>query len=242
MNNYYVYEWIRMDTKEPFYVGKGKENRAYQIKKNKYFNDILNYCEKNNIKVLVSILNDNLTEKEAYDLECWYINEYIFNYGYSLTNTTWGGEGGNTFHFLSEEEKKIYKQNMSKKLKGKNTGPRSMETCLKISKTRIEKGLSSGKNNPMYGKNYTDYMSLEKLEQYKINLSKSLKGTGTKKTVAILHNKELFFDTREECFIYFKNNYGLTHWQFSNIIKSKEPYNPKRNKYSNLKGLIIKFI
>ena len=23
-NNYYVYEWIRLDTNEPFYVGKGK--------------------------------------------------------------------------------------------------------------------------------------------------------------------------------------------------------------------------
>lgn len=24
MNDYYVYEWIRLDTNEPFYVGKGK--------------------------------------------------------------------------------------------------------------------------------------------------------------------------------------------------------------------------
>ena len=26
-NEYYVYEWIRLDTNEPFYVGKGKGNR-----------------------------------------------------------------------------------------------------------------------------------------------------------------------------------------------------------------------
>ena len=30
MNEYYVYEWIRLDTNEPFYVGKGKGNRCYK--------------------------------------------------------------------------------------------------------------------------------------------------------------------------------------------------------------------
>ena len=29
-NNYYVYEWIRLDTNEPFYVGKGKNKRCYK--------------------------------------------------------------------------------------------------------------------------------------------------------------------------------------------------------------------
>ena len=27
MDNYYVYEWIRLDSNEPFYVGKGAGNR-----------------------------------------------------------------------------------------------------------------------------------------------------------------------------------------------------------------------
>ena len=182
MNNYYVYEWIRMDKNEPFYVGKGKENRAYQIKKNKYFQDVLSYCQKNNIKVFVHILKDNLNEQEAFGLECWYINEYIFNYGYSLVNNTWGGEGGNTFYFLSEEDKKIYRKNMSEKLKGKNIGSRSEEICLKISKTRIEKEIALGKNNPMFGKSYIDYMTEKEVQEYKLKLSKI--ATGKK------HNEE----------------------------------------------------
>lgn len=36
MKEYYVYEWIRLYTNEPFYVGKGKGDRGYQLKKNKY--------------------------------------------------------------------------------------------------------------------------------------------------------------------------------------------------------------
>lgn len=31
-NEYYVYEWIRLDTNEPFYVGKGKKDRWKNLK------------------------------------------------------------------------------------------------------------------------------------------------------------------------------------------------------------------
>ena len=33
MNQYYVYEWIRLDNNEPFYVGKGKRERCFTEKK-----------------------------------------------------------------------------------------------------------------------------------------------------------------------------------------------------------------
>ena len=31
-NKYYVYEWIRLDTNEPFYVGKGCDDRWKDLK------------------------------------------------------------------------------------------------------------------------------------------------------------------------------------------------------------------
>ena len=64
MKNYYVYEWIRLDTNEPFYVGKGKNDRCFTIRKrNKHFCDILKSCEENSIGIAINILNSNLTDK-----------------------------------------------------------------------------------------------------------------------------------------------------------------------------------
>lgn len=52
MNDYYVYEWIRLDTNEPFYVGKGKGKHkscgklSNGIKLSwKYLKDFLEECK-----------------------------------------------------------------------------------------------------------------------------------------------------------------------------------------------------
>lgn len=86
---YYVYEWIRLDTNEPFYVGKGKGNRCYELKsgRNKHFINIVK-----SIQTVVHVLERNLDEKTAFEYEVYYINEYK-NMGYCLVNITDGGEG-----------------------------------------------------------------------------------------------------------------------------------------------------
>lgn len=182
MDNYYVYEWIRCDTNEPFYVGKGKGNRCFDIKRNKHFKDVLKFCKEKSVGVLVSILNENLTEEEAYKIECLYIHEYVFEWGFNITNKTWGGEGGDIVSMMSEERKRQYSQTMSQSLKGKNMGPRSEEIKLKISETKKRLGIANGKNNPMYGKNIKDYMSESEYIKWKQNISKSL--TGKKHSIA----------------------------------------------------------
>ena len=90
MNDYYVYEWIRLDTNEPFYVGKGKGNRWKDLirGRNYHSNNIVN-----KIPVAVNILHDNLDEETAYGLEVWYIREYRDIIGYDLCNINDGGEG-----------------------------------------------------------------------------------------------------------------------------------------------------
>lgn len=102
-NKYYVYEWIRLDTNEPFYVGKGKDDRCYiKTRGNNYhFNNIVK-----NIPVAVNILEDNLSESEANEIECWYINEYKYIIGYNLVNITDGGEGVCGYKHLEEELKR----------------------------------------------------------------------------------------------------------------------------------------
>ena len=95
---------------EPFYVGKGKNNRAYEVKKNKFFKDVLSYCKNNGIEIVVSIIEDNLSEEEAYGLECTYIHDYIFDWGFSLTNHTWGGDGGDIVSMMTLERRIEYER------------------------------------------------------------------------------------------------------------------------------------
>ncbi len=104
MNNiYYVYEWIRLDTNEPFYVGKGKNNRCYIQKRqnNPYFNNIVKL-----IDCAVVILHKELTEEEALQYEIWYINEYKNEIGYDLVNITDGGDGVSGYKATEEANKK----------------------------------------------------------------------------------------------------------------------------------------
>ena len=126
-NNYYVYEYIRLDTNEPFYVGKGKRGRWKDIKKrNEWFIKIVNKYD-----VAVHILHDNLEEDVALDLECWYINEYKYVIGYDLCNIVDGGESTS----LSGEDSYWY---------GKH---HTEETKRKISESRKEMDYSGEKNS-----------------------------------------------------------------------------------------------
>lgn len=90
MNDYYVYEWIRLDTNEPFYVGKGHGERWKMLTRgnNHHFNNIVKKTD-----VVVNILHDNLSETEAYEIEVYYIWLYRDEIGYELCNITDGGDG-----------------------------------------------------------------------------------------------------------------------------------------------------
>ena len=107
MNNFYVYEWIRLDTNEPFYIGKGKNKRYCQTyNRNKYFMNIYN-----KVPTKSNIIINNLTENEAFELEKEYINNYRKKY--KLSNICDGGEGcsGGTWK-LSKEAKENHSKAM----------------------------------------------------------------------------------------------------------------------------------
>lgn len=140
-----------------FYVGKGSRNRWRKYNRKGHFGNIVNKCD-----VAVEIVKENLTEKEAFELERSIIEYLVFDLGYGisikgymtkdtyLVNCTWGGEGtsGNN-PYLNKTEDEL------------------SEWCDKISKSlvdsyanqspeyKLKKSISSkGKNNPMYGKGY----------------------------------------------------------------------------------------
>lgn len=123
---YYVYEHIRLDKMEPFYIGKGKGERAYELYRN-YHHDAIT----DEYGHAVVIIADNLTEEEAYWLERDTIEDYVFNLGYGidikghddydhklphLTNMNWGGIGVCSGIKHSEEHNK----KISESMKGEN--------------------------------------------------------------------------------------------------------------------------
>lgn len=135
MNKFYVYAYYIISTNEIFHIGKGTGNRYLNItnSRNKYFKNIINKY-KNDYSV--KIIQDNLTEQEAWDLEKELI-KYYKSIGQCKTNIHEGGCGGNTGNYDSKE--------------------RSLKLS-EAAKKRI------GKRNPMYGKHHTE-ATKEKLRQ-----------------------------------------------------------------------------
>ena len=138
--DFYVYKHIRLDNNTVFYVGKGKGKRAYKPKRNSFYYNVRNSCD-----CKVVIIKNNLTEKEAFNLETEVIEDYVFVFGYGiniegykdfsnktyLTNCTWGGEGTSGRKHSEEEKRKT-----GESLKGHVA---SLETRQKQSNSQKER-------------------------------------------------------------------------------------------------------
>ena len=148
-----MYEHIRLDKMEPFYIGKGKGERAYDLYRNDHHDAITDEYGH-----AVVIIADHLTEEEAYWLERDTIEDYVFNLGNGidikghndydhelphLTNMDWGGIGGKSGINRTEETK----EKISESHKGMH---HSEKTKQKISEK------VSGEKNGMFGKKGKD--------------------------------------------------------------------------------------
>lgn len=114
MNTYYVYQYLR-DDNTPYYIGKGKDKRAWIPHQRKNGAQLK---PKDNSKI--QLISQNLTEKEAFDLETKLIQHYkLKSEGGMLVNLTYGGEGRTPGQELRDL--------LSKKLKGKKKPPRTAQ-------------------------------------------------------------------------------------------------------------------
>lgn len=150
---YYIYAHVRLDNFTPFYIGKGKGDRAYDLGRNKHHDSIAEKCG-----YAVVIVKDGLTEKEAFELERDIIEDLVFNEGYGidvkgcnkynhkkdnyLTNQTWGGEGASGYN-PSEEVRKKYSERSKRFWSNKENREKQSQKM---------KGRFTGDKNPMYGK------------------------------------------------------------------------------------------
>lgn len=172
MNNYYVYEHIRLDNNTCFYVGKGRGKRCNYKSRNEHHDRIVN-----KVGMKVNIVKDKLTEDEAYQLEKELISHYVFDLGYGidiigynnnpnenghLTNHTFGGDG--SYGMVHSEE---WRKQHSIDMTGKNNpmyGVNVWDTYSDEKKKEIRKKLSelnSQENNPMYGISPKERMDTE---------------------------------------------------------------------------------
>lgn len=130
-NIFYVYLHRRKTDNKVFYVGKGKNNRAFdRTNRSRWWKSVF---DKHG--VTVEVVFDNLSEKDALQAEKDTILEFRY-FGHPLVNMTDGGEGMSG-HKPSDETR----AKRSKSLKGKKF---SESHCLAIGKARSKrKGLSS---------------------------------------------------------------------------------------------------
>jgi hypothetical protein len=130
MREHYVYTHLNPNTKEVFYVGIGKGNRAWNkgAGRNKFW---VNYSNKYGFEV--EIIAKDITRKEAGEIEIEliaHLGRRQIDEGGTLVNRSTGGDGGSGGYTHTEE----WKRQFSEKQTGKKKKPLSQEAKDKISK------------------------------------------------------------------------------------------------------------
>ena len=172
----YVYQHIRLDTDEVFYIGigsdtDGKYERAYEIRRrnNRYWRHIVN-----KVGHKVEILSDAISWEEACKEEIRLIKHYgrrDLNEG-NLVNLTDGGEGYFGGIVSEETRQKLRDANLGKKLSEEHRQKLLEVNTGRIVSEETRKKLSEAKK----GKKHS--------EEHKQNLSKSLKSEETRKKLS----------------------------------------------------------
>lgn len=176
---YYVYEHIRLDNNEVFYVGIGTKNTngAYKYnkyirgyykcasKRSKFWHNVFESCGR---KIKVNIVFETTSLSSVKNKEI----ELIKRYGRrdlgrgALVNLTEGGDGtfGHKWTKKQREEKSIASKGKGNPFYGKN---HSTKTRQILSKQRVGKHI--GKGNPFYGKTHSEdtKKAIKKLQKKK---------------------------------------------------------------------------
>jgi hypothetical protein len=178
---YYTYAYLRED-RTPYYIGKGKENRAY-VRNGRSIRPPKD-------KSRIIFLKQNLTEEEAFKHEIYMIAVFgRIDLGTGiLHNKTNGGDGTSGASISEETRGKLRSANMGKQLSDetkRKIGDASKgrehtkETKRKISGSQI------GENNSFYGKSHS-HLTKQKIaaanknkfvsEETRIKMSEAQKG------------------------------------------------------------------
>jgi hypothetical protein len=203
INNKCVYRHRRLDTYEVFYVGIGTPKRPYELwDRSKFWKRIKNKAG----GVIIEVLAENLTLKDAYDLEKLLISEYgrRDNNTGVLVNHTDGGDGSYNTVVSEETRRKISLINKGKKFtdQHKKRITESLKKAVRSEET-LEK-LRKGSTVFKKGHSLHTKEQLEKLVQ-----------RSSKKVICIITGK--IWNKMKDCAI--ENNISSTH--LSNMLSGR---------------------
>lgn len=176
METFYTYCHIRKDSNKIFYIGKGKNFRAFcTVKRNAYWNNI---ASKYGFEP--KILAYWNTEKEAFEHEKVLIACFK-DMGYKLANMTDGGDGQTGLIHTQTTKQKI-----SNALKGRKFTEEHKQKIAQSNKNKIVLPETGAKISKLKkGKKIT--------EEHKLKISKSMRGRNhteeTKKKMSISAKK-----------------------------------------------------
>lgn len=230
-NIYYVYGLIDPYTLLPFYIGKGKGDRAQSHLK-LYSDDIHNMRKRNHIEMLLLEYNQtidiryydtHLTNEEACDMEIRLIRKYgrkdIDSNGI-LLNWTQGGEGGDTSYAFTE--------NTRKKLSAASSGTNN--AMAKLTEQEVIEIYHSNDHVDILSKTYkvsTTQIYGIKRKSYYYSVTKDIienpgyykYGGKVRIPITIDAVKEIYVE--ENTFDYFLKKYGATNQVVKNIKSGK---------------------
>jgi hypothetical protein len=168
MMNSYVYTLVDPRSSLPFYVGKGSGERCnahiveakYYVKRKSLKLNKIRKLMRLGMEPIVVKVEENVSDKQALDLECLLIAE-MRDLGFALTNMTDGGDGAQGYKHTED-----HKQKMSELQKGRVF---SEETKQRMRKPKSEQG----RKNIAEARLSTDYRPSEETKK---KISEAIKG------------------------------------------------------------------
>ena len=155
--SFYVYEHWRPDTSTCFYVGKGKDKRAWDLKnmRNRHFIAVVSKLTALGLAIDVRLIAQDLSEDDALALE---IERIAFHGRDNLTNMTSGGDG------LKNPSKET-REKISASQKARFKNPEELKKVYLRNKGRVTSD-ETKKKLSLIGKGRKH--SLETIEKFKV--------------------------------------------------------------------------
>lgn len=175
MNNFYVYGHYIEGQNKPFYIGKGKDKRAYEkYSRSKEWKEIS--CKH---KIEIKILHNNLEEDEALQVETKLISEYgRIDIGTGcLINKTDGGDGISGQVYSDERREKVRKSASRSLLERLGSEEKVRLYLENQSKTR-KRMYDTGQIIPYWKGKSRDEATKQKISRTKTGSTTSKKGKG----------------------------------------------------------------